>query len=272
MLPDSSPQEPLQAALARILRGPLGAVRDPAALARTLREHGVVGRDLAASTTPGARLRFELYHELVRGRIRGALDVSIPRTLARLGSQRVDHEIDAFLSLRAPRSPYFPDIATELVEFVGERWNTDATVAPYLPELARYELSCFEIAAAEDDPPSPPRELSVDAPLELQRAARLAHYQHAVHLLPEDSHDRSSPPPGDFWLLGYRDAAGSARFLELTPLAAWLVTELMNGATLGDGCKSSCAAVGLAADDAALADIARLLDDLERRGLLLGTR
>jgi hypothetical protein len=71
-------------------------------------------------------------------------------------------------------------------------------------------------------------------------------------------------------LLGYRDADGSARFLELTPLADRLLMALMNGATLGDACKTSCLALGVAMNDAALEDIARLLDDLQRRGVLLG--
>lgn len=213
-----------------------------------------------------------IYRELVHARFRGALEVTIPRTLARLGAVRVEVDLEAFVALRASRSPYLRDVAREFVEFAAERWRGDPGVPRYLSDLVRHELLPFEIAAAENDPPCAFGDLSVDACLRFQSAARLVHYRHAVHLLPEKVEDRSKPEERECWLLAYRDAGGRPRFLELSGLAAALVARLMRNEPLGVASSASCTDVGLAVNDAALADIAVLLDDLERRGALLGTK
>jgi hypothetical protein len=270
MLPDSAAGESMQAALVAAIRGPAAATATASAFSALLLPHGASEDDLAALATSQTRVRFGLYRELVQNRFRGALEVSIPRTLARAGASRIEADLDEFMALRASRSPYLRDVAGEFVDFAVERWRSDPKVPRYLPELARHELLSFEIGAAQDDPPSCAQEISVVSRLRFQRATRLVRHAYAVHLLPEDLEDDCMPEQRDCSLLAYRDVDGCAQFLELSAMTASLLTRLMRGEPLGAASTGSLADVGLAVDDTALAEIAVLLDDLELRGALLG--
>jgi hypothetical protein len=166
---------------------------------------------------------------------------------------------------------YMRDIAPEFLAFVGTRWHDEFHLPEYLRELALHELLTIDVAAGlDDETKSPIESVDLETCLQFQQAAKLVHYRYAVHRLPDDEDDRSEPERGDFWILGYRDAEDEVRFLELTPLAAAVVDKLMQGQCLRDAATSGCVSVGVALDDAALATIAVLLDDLEQRGVFIG--
>lgn len=216
--------------------------------------------------------RFVLYRQLVQGRFWGALEVSIPRTIARIGKDILQRDLREWIYQRATKSVYMRDIAPEFLAFVGTRWHDELHLPEYLQELALHELLTIDVAAGfDDDAKSPIESVDLETCLRFQQAAKLAHYRYAVHRLPDDEEDRSEPALGDWWILGYRDADDRVRFLELTPLAASVVDKLMQGQCLHDAAANGCASVGVALDDAALATIAVLLDDLEERGVFIAT-
>lgn len=232
-------------------------------------EHSL-GKDAAASSADWER--FVLYRQLVFGRFWGTLEVSIPRTIARIGKEILQQDLREWIFQRATKSVYMRDIPPEFMAFVGTRWFDELNLPDYLRELALHELLTIDVAAGLDDDAKASIEgVDVDTCLQFQQAAKLAHYRYAVHRLPEDEEDRSEPALGDWWILGYRDAEDEVRFLELTPLAAAVVDKLMQGQCLGDAAKSGCASAGVALDDGALATIAVLLDDLEERGVFIGS-
>lgn len=214
---------------------------------------------------------FLLYRQLVFGRFWGALEVSIPCTIARIGRDILQQDLREWIFQRATKSVYMRDIAPEFLEFVGTRWHDEFHLPEYLRELALHELLSIDVAAGfDDETKSPIKSVALETCLRFQQAAKLAHYRYAVHRLPDDEEDRSEPEIGDWWILGYRDDEPRVRFLELTPLAAAVVDKLMQGQCLRDAAVSACTTVGVALDDAALATIAVLLDDLEQRGVFIG--
>jgi hypothetical protein len=215
--------------------------------------------------------RFVLYRQLVHGRFWGALEVSIPRTIARIGAEIVKQDLTEFIFQHATTSIYMRDIAPEFIAFVSPRWRDQRHLPEYLIELATHELLTIDIAAAlDDDEKSSIEAVDLETSLQFQRAAKLVQYRYAVHRLPEDETDHSEPAPGNWWILGYRDEEDRARFLELTPLAAAVLEKLMPGDCLHDAALKGCATTGTVLDDQALANIAVLLDDLEQRGVFIG--
>lgn len=246
----------------------LGEEPTPQGLARACDMRGVSPPDAAALLESFERLL--VYRTLVRGNLREAVELSIPRSMARLGSL-FDEYFQRFLQERAPRTHYLRDVTTELLAFCAPLWSEDARVPRYLQDLALHESLHIEVSAL----PSLPRG-HVAGALELERgvafgaALRLVRYRHAVHELPESETDRSEPAERDVALLVYRSPEHDVRYLELSPLARGILERLLAGDTLAAAVRGAAGSVGSPLTEAVLASAASLLADLAERGVVWG--
>lgn len=238
-----------------------------------LARRGIHDADREALAALGGR-RMLLYRRLVHKGLRGAIRVEIPRTAARLGD-RFEAEARRFFEEEMPRSHYLRDVAFEFVEWASRRWVEDAGTPSYLVDLARHELSAFEVAAA---PPEAPGQraatgdaLALDQGVQFDAAARVRRYAYPVHRLLADLHARDEPVARETWLLVYRDRGHDVRYLELTPLAAEIVTRLMAGEPLGAAVTRSAEARGEPLGPAIVEGTAKILADLAERGVVLGS-
>lgn len=212
---------------------------------------------------------FVLYRTLVRRTLASAIRLELPRLDELLG-ERLDLEIEIFLGERLARSHYLRDVAFEFVAFVETRWPEDPTLPPCALDLARHELSAFEVACAPD-PPAPTGytpALDVARAVIFDPAVRLHVYAFPVHELEEGARTLS---PRKTELLGYRDRAHEVRYLSLSPLAARIVDRLLAGAPLGEAIAGACAERGVDLDGAVVEQTSALLADLAERGALLGS-
>lgn len=236
-----------------------------------LRDAGVEERDVEQLALVGPD-RLLVYRKLVFNRFVSAVEMSIPRTVARLGSARFREDVSRFLEEAGSRSPYLRDIAVEFVAWAVPLWAGDSDIPNYMPDLARHELLSFEIASMPQDPkPEPAGELDLERGVLFQQAARIVHYDHAVHTLPADEDDRTVPSRERTSLLAYRDDSHRVRFLELGPVAAEVLTELLDRRTpLREAITRGCAAANTNLDDEILGGMATLLADLAERGVLIG--
>jgi hypothetical protein len=246
----------------------LGSLASPETLAALCRKHGVSAEDALALEASLPRL--EVYRELVRGNLMAALELSIPRTLARLGAS-FEPYFDRFLSERSPQTHYLRDVTAELLDFCAPLWSRAPTVPSYLLELARHEALHIEVSAM----PTPPRghvagPLSLTQGVALSAALRLVRYSHRVHELPEDVGDRTEPTAEQVSLLVYRSPEHEVRYLELSPLARGILERLLLGATLGDAVTGAAGAEGSALTEAVLSGAAQLLAELAERGVVWG--
>lgn len=258
-------QSALESIFAELTLGPLPSRET---LAAACQRHGVSQEDAAALDQSFARLL--TYRDLVRGNLREAVQLSIPRSMARLGPL-FDEYFDRFLADRAPATHYLRDVTGELLDFCAPLWQADARVPRYLPDLARHEALHIEISAL----PALPRDhvaapLSLEASVAFGAALRLMSYSHAVHELPEALSDRSEAPARAVRLLVYRSPEHEVRYLELTPLAHGIVQRLLRGAALGRAVQAAATEVGATLTETVLAGAARLLADLAERGVLQG--
>lgn len=240
--------------------------RDPRAF---LEGAGLSPAEAALLAGRGAE-RLLTYRRLVRRGLAGAIKAEIPRAAARLDGSFEAWASD-FLDAELPRSHYLRDVAFEFVEWAAPRWESDASLPPWLGELARHELSELEIAASEpEERGATGVELALELPVRIDRAARVYRYKHAVHLLSEDDAARDAPPARPTALLAYRDREHEVRFLELSPLAAEIVERLGGPCPLGEAIRSACSALEHVLDGSVVEGIATLLADLGERGVLLG--
>jgi len=229
---------------------------------------GVTGEEREAMLSSPQRLT--IYRRLVRNSLEGVTYKLLPRTRARMG-EAFDESFAAFLEERGPRTHFLKDVPSEFLSWVQERWKSDASVRPYLLDLAHYELAHFEIG-------SMPRvgeardlaDVALDRPLAFSSVARLMRVSAAVQLLGEDTD--AEPEARACALLLYRDDAHAVRVLELGSLAYEALALMFDGVPLGEAVQGASLATKVELTDDLLAQFATLLADLGERGVLLGAR
>jgi hypothetical protein len=258
-------QPALESVFAELLLGPLPS---RPTLQRLAVKHGLGEADAGALSESFERLL--VYRELVRGNLREAMQLSIPRSIARLGAL-FDEYFDRFLDEQAPRTHYLRDVTPELLEFCAPLWHSDERVPAYLDDLARHESLHIEISAQ----PALPRghvaaPLTLDRGVELGAALKLMQYRHAVHELSTDEHDRSEPARRDVALLVYRSPEHEVRYLELTPLASGIVERLLARQSLEAAMRGASQEQKAELTEAVLSGAAALLADLAERGVVWG--
>ena len=245
---------------------------EPGSIRAWLASHRVDAADIDFLVESGLE-RLNVYRRLVRNNLQGAIEVSMPRTVARLGD-RFGHYFDRFLAERGPRTHYLRDVADEFLSFVEPLWVGAGAVEPYLWDLARHEALRIQIGAMQVRAVDVvATELDLERGLRFVEAARVVRYQHAVHELSDAEDDRTMPKIRPVALLAYRSPGHEVRFLELTSTAAELLEALMTQeATLRVAMTEAARRHGHQLDEAFLNGAARLLADLAERGVLLGAR
>lgn len=269
MNPDDADRFPaLVDAVARLVRAP-GVEAQIARDSQAFFVDAGLGAADAASLAAQGEKRLLVYRKLVRRGLTAAIRLEIPRTAARLGSQ-FEVWVERFIDEESPRSHYLRDVAFELVAWARPRWAADALVPDFLGDLARHELTGFEVGSADDDRGPTGVDLELDGTARFQASVRLARYDHAVHRLLADDDARDVPACEPTALLAYRDGGHEVRYLELTPLAAAIIDRLLRGETLRSAVVGASTGLGEPLGPEVLAGTARLLDDLAARGALLG--
>lgn len=269
-MPAEETTEPPIAALAAAIR--LASAPDAmrANFETWLRGHGVAGPDLSAMLAVGAE-RLLVYRMLVHNRMRNTIRDFIPRTAARLGSDRFRRLVDRFVDDSPPTTPYLRDVPQQFVAWAIPVLRQDREGPDYLADLARHELLHLDV---RNDPRggegATGNAVALDKPLRFDGAARRVDYDYAIHKVSLDRSDRTEPEHAPTSLLVYRDETGRPRYLELTRFAAALIDRLLGGTALQPALVGACAQLAIALDDDTLGQSALLLADLAERKVMLG--
>ncbi len=239
-------------------------------------ELSLAPEDAAAFAETETR-RLHVYRKLVHATLKDVIALEIPRAVARMGSVAYETTLAAWLVEELPRSQVLRDVPYEFVAWASPRWQHDATLPPFLADLARYELFEFDVYTAEREPsvwsdrPPPTEELAADQTLAFDGTVRIARFDHAVHELPDDADDRTEPTERASGVLAYRDATGRYRQLDLTPLATAIFGAMWRrGVPLAAAVQEACVARGRAVDQGVIDGTSHVLEDLSTRGAVLG--
>ncbi len=249
MLPETTTLREQQFTLARHLRDPVGTSPPPDIEDRRLR----------------------VYRELFFNSIESLLAGGFPVIRETLGATAWKELVRAFYAGHRSRTPLFPEIAGEFVDYLDGRAD-DVAIPPWLPELAHYEWveQALFVSDAQPQPHDGDGDLLDGIPLLSPLALPLIYRWPVTDIGP--GHVPAVAPDEPTTLLVHRDADHEVRFARIAPLAYRLLALLQIGERTGRE-QLSALAGQIGVDPAALeADGLQMLRQLQAQGVVLGTR
>ncbi len=218
--------------------------------------------------------RLRIYRRLFIGNVRSLLEGNFPVAAKILGEHEFATLVRRFYSEHASHTPYFPEIAREMLRFIEENPDCWAERWPYLYELMHYEWVelALGISSEEIDQVEHRREgdLLGEVPVVSPLAWRLA-YHYPVEQLSVD-YTPSEAPPEPTFLVVWRDREDKVRFLKLNPLSAQLIANLAEqpGHSGKDQLLALAQATGAPDPEAFVQAGLGMLEDWRSRDIILG--
>lgn len=215
--------------------------------------------------------RLAIYRDLLFNNIESLLAGNFPVISRLLGDGEWKRLVRAFYREHRCRTPLFPEIAREFLQFLDSR----PADPPFLRELAHYEWAELALQLSEERNDAigcdPGGDLMRGVPVISPLAWPLA-YDWPVHRLGPD-YQPSEPPGAPTCLLLRREPDGRVRFSELSPLAYRLLVRLSESPGLSGEAqlRGLAAEAGVAADEDFVEQGRRLLEQMRTSGVLLGT-
>lgn len=232
----------------------------------------------AAKRPPGAQARrMRVYNELLFNNVQGFLLACFPVCREILGKRRWDRMARAFFRDHVSKTPFFRQIPEEFLRFLQDEYTLPEDFPAFLPELAHYEWVELALESSDRDGETPVHDpdgdLLAGCPL-LNPVLMLLAYRYPVHRLSR-RHRPVRAPDQPTYLLAYRHAASlEVRFQEISVLTARLLDLHFREPQLhGAQALARLAGEAGAADETAFLAAGRdLLRDLQRAGVILGSR
>jgi hypothetical protein len=202
-----------------------------------------------------------------------AANFSVLRSL--YGDGEWDRLIRNFLRHHRSRTPLFPRLPQEFLNYLQEEHNPADEDPPFLLELAHWEwvqkallTADREVEAAALDPDG---DLLSGTPL-VSPLAQVCSYTFAVHEIGADNQP-AAPPELPTHLLAYRNRKHQVRVMGLNAISVLLLARLQeNEASSGETVLRAVASeIGHADADAVIAHGRALLEDWRARDVILGT-
>lgn len=222
--------------------------------------------------------RMAVYRELIYNNLDSFLADTLPVLHSLLDAEHWHALIRDFLSKHRAHSPYFLDIPREFLSYLDTHRDAHPDDPPFLRELAHYEWVELALSVDDREPGSakadPLGDLLEGHPV-LSPLAWPLQYAFPVHRIGKEFQP-AEPPETPTFLLAYRDADDTVRFLELNPVSARLIGLLAEHA--GDNGYSGRQALDTIASElqhpqpeSIVSHGLDLLRDWRTRGVLLGT-
>ncbi len=221
--------------------------------------------------------RMAIYRDLCFNNLAGLLGSSFPVLRRILPQARWRALIRDFMVQHRAATPLFLEISQEFLDYLGTTRARQATDdPPFLLELAHYEWVELALGVSDDEPdPSQanPNGDLLDAVPVVSPLAWNLRYRFPVHRIgPELQPDAPADAPTH--LVVYRNRAERIEFLEVNAVTHRLLV-LLEDATPRTGREAMqviAAELGHPAPDKVIAAGDRMLADLRRRDVILGTR
>lgn len=213
----------------------------------------------------GSRERWLVYRDLVRNRLNQVIRVALSRTRDAIGEDTFARAVDEWFSAGSPKTRYLRHIPGELAEFAIPIWQR--TEAPWVADLAGYEITAWDIRHAPADP-VPSSEFAFDRRPVLATAVRVLRLAYPVQTKPAPG---AGYEPDPTILCLYRDRSHRPIPRKLNPLAADLL-EAWRAAdqTVAESIQRVAAAHHTEIGPEFVEKLSALIADLIERGILLG--
>lgn len=211
--------------------------------------------------------RWQVYRDLVRGRLWAAVTEALPRTLAAAGSERFGAWFTRYLEGDPPRTRYVREVAPAFARWIREtEGEALASPSPWLPEGLSLDLAEHHVGLSDARlDPSRVTAFSMDLPAALDPT----HRRLRLHWEPMGDALVERPRA----LLLHRDAAlHTVETLALTPMTADVLDALDDGVTPAvEAVRSVLSRHDVVAGAAFIESLAGLLAELMERRVLAGS-
>ena len=235
-------------------------------------------RDPDNAPAPGdiEERRMAIYRDLLYRNVESFLANSFPVLRKVLRDDEWHSLMREYFKNHQARTPLFPRMPQEFLQYLQEHGETAASLYPFLPELAHYEW--VEMALSMDareirqDGINPDGDLLSGVPVLNELSWSLA-CRYPVHRIGPDNLPAQEPAQPTC-LLVYRDRQDSVRFIELNPLAARLVDclrENENRQTGRDILMEIAAEIAHPDPEAVINGGRTALEDMREKQIILGT-
>ncbi|MBZ2187615.1 putative DNA-binding domain-containing protein [Alcanivorax sp. JB21] len=216
--------------------------------------------------------RLRIYRDLFFNNLDNFLRTGFPVLHSLLPELRWQQLVRDFMRNHTCHSPYFRDIPEAFLAFLDAGETLTADDPPFVQQLAHYEwmelvLDTRDVTPQECDPSG---DLLAGAPV-LSPLVEVLSYDWPVHQIGAE-YQPDAPLPAPVWLLIYRDATDSVRFMEINSVTAQLLALITQWPGRAGEALLRQLATDLAHPDpeAVLRFGADLLAGLRERGVLAG--
>lgn len=219
--------------------------------------------------------RLQIYRRLFIGNVRSLLSGNFPVAAKILGDQDFSRLVRRFYAEHQSHTPYFPEIAREMLRYVEDNPDAWSERWPFLYELMHYEWVELALAISAEDVDDVAHERDGDlldgVPVVSPVAWRLA-YHFPVEKLSVDYTPAEAPAEPTF-LIVWRDREDQVRFLKLNPLAAQLIANVAEQPSHSGRAHLQALAEATGAPDVDVFVQAGtgMLEDWHKRDIVLGT-
>ncbi len=214
--------------------------------------------------------RMAIYQRLVRGNLEALLEANFPVIRSTVEASQWNALIEGFLRGHRSETPLFTAIGEEFIIWLES--GDDPANPPWLAELAHWEWLELSAQTAPMAEAGATGDLLADIPL-IDPSVRIAAYTWPVHSIGPGFRP-SVPPEQPTLLMVRRDASGTARFCELSPLVFQLVEWLQDDPPMRgrDLLHRLAEASGAVDRDAFLRDALAMLQRLRDEGVIVALR
>jgi hypothetical protein len=220
--------------------------------------------------------RIAIYRDLFFNNLYGLLGKFFPVLRDIHDDRQWRRFIRGFMRGHEAQTPYFLQLPEEFLAYLQDEFIPADDDYPFLVELAHYEYAELELSVADEQDDlsgiDPDGDLLQDIPVKSCLARAFA-YQYPVHRISPDFLPRE-PGEQPVYLAVYRDSDDEIGFLELNGVSAALLdaagrNEELSGEAL---LRRLAGEIGYPDADALVRHGAAALEDMRRRGILIGTR
>jgi hypothetical protein len=213
----------------------------------------------------GSPERWLVYRELVRNRLNQVIGVALARTKSAVGKDAFNGAVDEWFHTGGPTTRYLRYVPSELAEFAIPIWQR--TEAPWIADLAGYEISAWEVRHGPPDP-TPSHEFAFDRRPVLATTVKILRLAYPVH-------DKPTPDagyePDPTILCLYRNKNHKTVPRKLNPLAA----DLLQAWRAADQTVAECVQKVAASHDTEIGPdfiekLSTLIADFIQRGIIIG--
>jgi hypothetical protein len=213
----------------------------------------------------GSRERWLVYRDLVRNRLNNVIGVALARTKSAIGEEAFCRAVDEWFNTSSPKTRYLRYVPSELAEFAIPIWQR--TEAPWVADLAGYEVSSWEVRHGPRDP-TPAGEFAFDRRAVVGTAVKVLRLAYPVQKNPTP--DRGYEPDPTILCL-YRDKNHKAVTRKLNPLAADLLDAWQHtDQTVAESIQQVAAAHNTEIGPAFIEKLSAMIADFIDRRIILG--